>query len=262
MPPSKVNLSYVIGLKPKDAIKYFESKGYKITWDWRDMLNEAHNQAFTVARVTQMDVLMDIRNEVRLAIKDGLTLNKFREELEPTLKKHGWWGKGLVEGEEVLLGSPWRLNTIFRTNMMSSYNAGRWKAFQENKELRPYLQYISLNDDIARPEHKKLHEKVFHADDPFWNTHYPPNGYRCRCRVRALTADQVESKGLTVEQGTGKMEAKADPETGIQQTFYKDPSTGELISPDLGFSNNPGQALWTPNLSDYDSDILTQSGLA
>ena len=197
-----VDLSYAIGLDPAEAVEYFRGKGYQITWNWMDMWQEAHAKAFTVAKAMKLDILQDIRQAVDGTISKGLTFEQFQDQLMPILKQKGWWGKLLTEdGKTVQLGCPHRLNTIFRTNMQTAYMAGRYKQQVENADDRPYWQYVAVMDSRTRPEHTMLHGKVFRFDDPFWKTHYPPLGFRCRCRVRALTAKQVKDRGLTVESG-------------------------------------------------------------
>jgi hypothetical protein len=42
-----------------------------------------------------------------------------------------------------------------------------------------------------------LHRIIRHIDDAFWKTFYPPNGYRCRCGVRAITEKQALHYGIT-----------------------------------------------------------------
>ncbi|MBU2713723.1 hypothetical protein [Zooshikella harenae] len=34
------------------------------------------------------------------------------------------------------------------------------------------------------------------VDDPFWHTHFPPNGWGCKCRVRALSVQEATKKGI------------------------------------------------------------------
>lgn len=63
-----VDLGYAYTLKPEEAIKYFESKGYVIGFRWHDVKDIAHARAFTVAGVLKLDVLKDIR--------DGLTAGR------------------------------------------------------------------------------------------------------------------------------------------------------------------------------------------
>lgn len=80
------DLSYAIGLPPEQAIKYFEAKGYKITWNWYEMWQDAHAEAFTVVKVSRLDLLQDIRKTVDSAIADGTTFDKFKDDLTPLLK--------------------------------------------------------------------------------------------------------------------------------------------------------------------------------
>ena len=64
---------------------------------------------------------------------------------------------------------------------------------------------------------------VFRHDDPIWATHYPPNGWNCRCRVRPLTPDQVRSWRLRVAHSEGSLET-VDQEVGV------DKRTGEVVT--------------------------------
>ena len=258
MPDSaaKVDLKYAIGLKPEDAIKYFSAKGYTISWHWWDTWQEAHAKAFTVAKAARMDILQDIRSEVQKAIDEGRTFQQFKKDLEPRLKAKGWWGKKMVGdgqggAELVQLGSPYRLKTIYLTNMQTAYNAGRYKAQMENTDDRPYWQYTAVLDARTRPAHRALNGQTFRYDDPFWSTHYPPLGFRCRCRVRALSGSNVESRGITVESAKGRItweDALVSKRTGALEpvAVYHDPNSGKAIPTDVGWSYNPGQAWLAP----------------
>ncbi len=92
-----------------------------------------------------------------------------------------------------------RLDNIFRTNIQGAYGRGRWYQQQQNKDERPYLMRDGINDIRQRPAHKILDQVVRHIDDPFWQKHYAPDGYRCRCIMRSLTKSQAEAKGITVD---------------------------------------------------------------
>lgn len=262
--PEKVDLAYAIGLPPEKAIEYFQKKGYRLTWDWWELWQEAHAKAFTVAKVMRMDILQDIRSMLEKALKEGITLQQFRKELEPRLKAKGWWGYKFVSypdgrTEKILEGSPWRIKTIFRTNMQTAYMAGRYKAMMENIDSRPYWQYVAVLDRRTRPSHRALHGKVFRFDDPFWQTHYPPNGFNCRCRVRALSQKDVETKGYQVEKGYITWEyAVISKKTGEMRpvAVYHDPRTGMKIPTEPGWSYNPGRASWKPDLKQYHRTIL------
>jgi SPP1 gp7 family putative phage head morphogenesis protein len=62
-----------------------------------------------------------------------------------------------------------------------------WQTIQEDKEFLPIIQYETVGDSRVRPEHVKLDNITLPADDPFWDTYFPPNGWRCRCTTLQLT---------------------------------------------------------------------------
>ena len=181
-----MSLSAAFGLPPEEALAWFQAKGYAITWGWRDMDAAAHARAFTVAGVTKLDVLADIRGELTRTMQEGTTLADFKKRLIPRLQTKGWWGKqaqtdmdtGEMRGKGL---TPRRLETIFRANVQSAYMAGRWKQQIEDANNRPWWQYVAILDGRTRPQHAALNGRIFRYDDPFWRSHYPPNGFNCRC---------------------------------------------------------------------------------
>jgi SPP1 gp7 family putative phage head morphogenesis protein len=243
------DLSFAFGLPPEKAVEYFRSKGYTIGWDWRETLHEAHAKAFTVAKVMQVDVLQDIRGAVDRAIAEGRTLEQFKKELIPTLQRKGWWGEVVNEqtGETAYVGSR-RLNTIYQTNLQTAYMTGRYRSMMENTANRPYWMYVAVMDGRTRPAHRQLNGQVFRFDDQIWSYIYPPNGFRCRCRVRAISAAQVEAMGIKIESSAGKLDFVEVP-LGGDDTFttvarYRGvDATGKgfAFSPDAGWNYNPGR---------------------
>lgn len=259
--PEKVDLGYALGLGPRDAVAYFEAKGYRITWNWWESWQEANASAFTVAKVARADVLESIRHGVSRALAEGQTERWFAQNLEPYLKLAGWWGKQVVVdpaggAEVVQLGSPHRLRTIYRTNLQSAYMAGRYKRQMEMSDARPYWMYLAINDARTRPAHRALHGKVFRFDDPIWSSAYPPNGINCRCRVRALSQRNLEREGLRPESSDGHLseavaDAGIDKRTGevirkpVTVWTGKD-SAGKKVTfrTDPGWNYNPGEAAY------------------
>lgn len=262
-----VDLDFAISLPPEKAIEYFKSKGYRFSWNWRDMWQEAHDKAFTVAKVLRMDVLVDIRETVEKAMSEGLSLKEFQAELEPKLREKGWWGKKMVGdatgGQLVQLGSPRRLKTIYQTNLQTSYMAGRYKSFMDNADNRPFWQYVAIMDARTRPGHAQLNGRVFRFDDPFWESFYPPNGWCCRCRVRALSHDNVADRDLEVESSEGKLQTWADQGNGSKLQSrgvgaYVDPELGINVKTDPGWNYNPGKTSWQPDLDKYPPALIEQ----
>jgi hypothetical protein len=69
-----------------------------------------------------------------------------------------------------------------------AYGVGRRRALEEVAEDLPYWQYNAVLDDRTRPSHAALDGLIYPADHEFWNEHYPPWGFNCRCNVTAQTS--------------------------------------------------------------------------
>ena len=110
------------------------------------------------------------------------------------------------------------LQAEFTTARLQAAGANKWHSFRQAAELYPSLRYSAVNDKRTRPQHRAWHAIVRPINDPFWDTHFPPNGWRCRC-----TAYQTDQKA-----------------TGL-------PPPQLLEQPDKPFRNNSGKTglLWS-----------------
>ena len=196
---------------PSEALEYIKNKKLKVAFSYKDVWNEEHATAFTVAKAMQIDVLSDIKSAVEKAIKDGQSFEHFKKELKPTLIKKGWWGRRtmtdpLTGGEvEAQLGSDRRLKTIYDTNLRSAYQKAQYDRTMES-ELHPYLMYRVGNSAHHRHQHLAWDGLILPKDDPFWDKHLPPNEYGCKCFTRAVS----ESKKRRYERDGIKVPPKAD----------------------------------------------------
>lgn len=207
---------------------------------WTEVWQQAHQTGFTVAQSAGFDILKDIYTAVAKVQEEGWIFSRFRKELTPILQGKGWWGKtervDPLTGEvrEVQLGSPRRLRTIFDVNLRVSAAQGDWQRQQSVKDARPYLRYVALLDNRTRPLHRRWHGTILPQDHPWWETHYPPNGWRCRCKAMSVSADDLEAEGWTISEA---------PDEG--ETPWVNPRTGEMLmvprGVDPGWAYNPGK---------------------
>ncbi len=263
-----INLALAFGLPPARAVEYFQAKGYKITQNWSDLWQEAQARAFTVSGVTRLDVLQDIRDQVQAGIEGKITERDFIKNLEPSLRAKGWWGPQVqvdpqtMEARIARTGSPWRLKTIYRTNLQTAYMAGRYRQMMENTKFRPFWQYVAVMDEKTRPAHAAMNGLVFRFDDPFWDHFYPPNGFNCRCTVRALSQNDIDNRGLSVRESGEDLRERwvVEPTTGLTEQIadYKGAGMQRAGSNDLGWNYNPGRAAWQPDLDGYAFDLARQ----
>ncbi len=122
--------------------------------------------------------------------------------------------------------------TIFRTNVQSAYQAGKWAQLKEAGDNLDVVVYDAVGDGRTRPSHLVMDGKAFAKSDAIWNTWWPPNGFNCRCTVRLMSAAEARARGLKVESGAGILRG---------EQVSVGPGRDQVISPDPGFGGNVGK---------------------
>jgi SPP1 gp7 family putative phage head morphogenesis protein len=92
-------------------------------------------------------------------------------------------------------------NNTGRTAIM----AGKWQQFERLKDAYD-LQFDTAGDSKVRPHHASLHGITLPVDHPFWDTHYPPLDWNCRCTIRQV------AKGTSVTQNKQLQNVEQPPE--------------------------------------------------
>ena len=132
-----------------------------------------------------------------------------------------------------------RLRLIFDVNTRNAYAAGQWQRFKAGKRTNPYLRYVTKRDERVRDSHKALNNLVLPVDDPFWDTHAPPNGWRCRCSLTSMSQKDYD-KGLSPR---GDQLNKTAPE--VKYRDWYNAKTGKTervpVGVDPGWGYNPGK---------------------
>jgi SPP1 gp7 family putative phage head morphogenesis protein len=77
--------------------------------------------------------------------------------------------------------------------LQSAQQAEHWQRIQEEKDLFPFLQYNAILDGHETQLCNSLDGIIKPVDDPFWNTRFPPNHWRCRSVVDPLADDENDT---------------------------------------------------------------------
>ena len=92
---------------------------------------------------------------------------------------------------------------------------------------------------MPRDQHVRWDGLILHADDPWWNTHYPPNGWGCKCYVESLRPSDLRRASKT---------GKPDRAPPVRTRRWFDKRTGETHQVpegiDPGWAYAPGQAIY------------------
>lgn len=224
-----------------EQVAFFRGKlGNLVPTRWWDDLSKAeHDRAFMVAGATKADLLADLASAVDRAIAEGTTIEQFRQDFRAIVARHGWSG---WTGEDTAAGQAWRTRTIYVTNTRTSYQAGRLAQLREgNFPLWVYRH----NDSVQhpRPLHVSWNGITLPPDDPFWQTHYTPNGWGCECYV------------VGARSPAGARRLGGDPDKGLPDGWDDiDPKTGEPPGVDKGWGYMPGNTV-----SDTVRDVVAKA---
>jgi SPP1 gp7 family putative phage head morphogenesis protein len=164
-----------------EALRFAHSRKVVLPDEFYSMDLKTRQMATTVSFLSGLEQVESVIKSLNKTLANGGTFNDFQK---------------LVAESEIILPKHY-LDNVFRTNIQSAYGHGRWQQQQRNKDKRQYLMYSAIDDSRVRPAHLALNRIMLPIDHPFWLTHYPPLGFRCRCTCIALTEAQALKYGIT-----------------------------------------------------------------
>lgn len=191
-----------------------------LTEDELERLGEAYREhAFTVANVTSADVVTDVWEALQRAVSDGTTLDDFKDEIGDKLER-AWGGP-----------DPARLETIFRTNVQTAYQRGRYELMKSPalRRVRPYARLDGVGDSRQSEICEAVDGTVLPIEELEERRMIPPLHFNCRTNLVPISADDADE---------GERETPEDAE------------------PDEGFGSAPPKpGEWEPDLNGYPAGI-------
>jgi len=224
-----------IDLPFQEAIDFFRKKIGMPTSSWADYVYELNQKAFVSAGAMMDDLLIDMQEAVERGLTDGIGIDEFRKDFSDITKRYGWSYKG-SEG--------WRSALIFYTNMSSAYHYGHYQQMLDPDvvKARPYWRYVATSSREPRKDHLDWVGTILPADDGFWATHAPPNGWGCKCGIVSMSAREVEQ---WVKENSAIAKLSPPP---IKYYTWKHPKTGKTYripeGIDPGWDYHPGLDPW------------------
>ncbi|QDH13820.1 hypothetical protein E3E12_06060 [Formicincola oecophyllae] len=214
-------------LAPSEAITFFRQKVPVPTRKWGEVSSEGYARSFAVAGAASQALVTDFQAAVNKALAQGTTLADFRKQFDRLVKKYGWDYHG---------SRNWRSALIYDTNLSAAYAAGRYRQMTtpEALELYPLWRYRHNACLHPRLEHVAWDGTILPANHPWWDTHYPPNGWKCHCSVEVVSDGKMARQGWQVSEAP-PLDAKP----------WTNPATGAVVMVpkgiDPGFQTNVGQ---------------------
>jgi len=223
------------GAIPADPVRFTEAINalrdkVPMTRALFDTLTEAEREfAFSVANVTQADLVTEVLEAMEIAVRDGITFEEFQAGPTAERLSEAWGGE-----------NPPRLETIFRTSVVGAYNEGRYRQMTAPtvKRLRNFWRYDAIEDSRLRdcPICSPCAGVILPSDHAWWQKHYPILHPSCRCVATPLTQEEAEAEGIT------RSPPSSTPATGFGQ------------APSVRGSD------WSPSPDDYPDSISAVLG--
>ena len=162
------------------------------------MEEKAKSRAFYVSRLAELEAVGRVKNYLIRNLKDHTSFQNFVKNLDKDdlLKKAGWEKEG-----------GWYWETVYRTNTMSAFNAGRAEAFEEYEP--EFLEFIGIEDFRQTPVCASRSGIVKKRTDPFWKKNFPPLHFNCRSTVRPVYAEEAEAFGIKESENVSLPDAPA-----------------------------------------------------
>jgi len=168
------------------------------------------SRAFTMARISDLNVLQNIHDELTIAINDGETFADFKGRLEDVKERTGWTGT-----------NPWHYRVVYDTNLGMAYSAGR---YQQGAEAG--LRAVRILPSLAehpREEHRPFANQLFRYES---GAMLPPWDFGCQCGWEWVFPEELEAMGVRAE------DLPALPFTGAGQEFQWRPDSYAELSID------------------------------
>ncbi len=227
------------GLPFQEQVDFLRRKINLPSEDWTQLWQEGHDHGFVVAGANKDALVADFHDAINRTAAEGRTLHDFRKDFDRIVAEHGWSYKG---------SRGWRSRVIYETNLRTSYAAGRYAQMKEVAATRPYWRYRHSDAvQTPRPEHLAWDGLVLAADDPWWQTHSPPNGWGCQCYVETLSERDLARLGKDGPDEAPPIEWETKT-VGAQGAHPRTVRVPKGIDP--GFAYAPGATAWTQPLAE------------
>ena len=201
-------------LAPREALGFFRQRIAMTRKAFNRLQARYREVAFTVAKVESVAVIEQIQGVLEDVLESGQTQAVFARRVNELMKARG-----------LSPLNPYHVETVFQTNINSAYNTGRASQMLQTDVRRalPYWRYLTVLDSRVREKHHALHGFLARFDDAVWKRIFPPNGFRCRCTVGAVT--RARAAGLAGQGATpqrldvaGSKRLPAVPDEGFDRS--------------------------------------------
>jgi SPP1 gp7 family putative phage head morphogenesis protein len=175
----------------QEAIDFIRSKPVISREAFDELLADLKGRAFTIAGAVPADVMQTVRDIIATLpsgqpwdVVKGNVVNAISPFIiDPNASAE--------ERAKQALAAEAKAELLLRINGQEAYASAAYGVMNRQRGIFKYWQYQTMGDSRVRPAHRALDGIVLPADSPFWETHFPPWDWGCRCIVIPLSDSDV-----------------------------------------------------------------------
>jgi SPP1 gp7 family putative phage head morphogenesis protein len=157
------NVRVTFDLVPQEVLRYLQQKGLRI------------------AGVENQEILDAVKRKLVESLERGLSYNDFKRDVRIAIDSIGYTGD-----------QPFRLHTVYTTNMYSAYTIGQLEQVNEVRDRFPMWRYVAILDNRTAPLDRRLNGRIFRVGEgPI-----PPIHFNCRCTTQPIHIYEAERDSL------------------------------------------------------------------
>jgi len=156
------------------------------------------NKSFYIKGVLESSILNGVKGTLLSSLESGEGMKETMLKVEQIYKPY--IGTEIISDLKQV--SPYRIETMMRTNTTGAFNNGR-VAMGYDKDLKDYIvayQYSAVIDDRTTPVCMELDGKIIRKDDPDFDRFVPPQHFNCRSILVPVTTDDEPFKTISREE--------------------------------------------------------------
>jgi SPP1 gp7 family putative phage head morphogenesis protein len=178
----------------EDAVEFLKSKPAMLRSVFDRLLPDIKARAFCITGIEATDVLQNVRDTVA-TLPAGADWNKIKRTIANEISPYFVDQNADADTQKKqAYGAERRAELLIRTHGQQAYAAGTYAMLDDQRDFFPYWQYLTLGDDHVRDTHAALDKIILPADHEFWQLHYPPWDWGCRCTVAPISAHDYKKQ--------------------------------------------------------------------
>jgi SPP1 gp7 family putative phage head morphogenesis protein len=246
----------------KEAIDFIKSKPIVSREVFDQLLPELKARAFTI---TGLEGVADVMQAVRDRIADlpaGANWDDVKSDIADDISPYLVDPSADPEHRDKQIDAAnRRAELLLRMHGHAAYAAADYEIMDRQRDVFPYWQYKTMEDDRVRESHAALDGIVLPADHEFWLTHFPPWDWGCRCTVIPLSeSDKDDEEKKDEDRPKDKQNVLVDDPEADELTstrrLYRDGKVIDVSSP--AETGKEGAFQWHPGNVHLSVDDLKQ----